>query len=131
MRNAAQKKHKISILYVDDDVTILVLMKNIFDFFDYNVTLTKSPNQVLQIFQENPDQFDIVITDYDMPQMNGLILASKIKNIRPSIPIILCSGSDLLKNHLIEGMNVNYFIIKPFDINQLKMAIQSLLDNRI
>jgi YesN/AraC family two-component response regulator len=73
--------------------------------------------------------FDILITDINMPNMNGIELFNKVKKLFPQIPVIFVSGYDyknLAKKLLREG--ALYFFKKPFDLNILKRAIKSILE---
>ena len=66
--------------------------KNMLERIGYKVTVRKSSLEALQKFQNQPDQFDLVITDQTMPEMTGSDLAKRMMQIRPDIPIILCTG---------------------------------------
>ena len=56
------------------------------------VTTALSGREALEIFTEAPDRFDLIITDQTMPRMTGTDLAREILNIRPEIPILVCTG---------------------------------------
>jgi DNA-binding NtrC family response regulator len=58
----------------------------------YQVTMKTSSKDVVAMFKEDPDQFDLVITDQTMPELFGIELAEELLKIRPDMPIILCSG---------------------------------------
>ncbi len=83
-----------SILIVDDEIDIVDLMCKMLSGFGYRVTGTYSSTEALEIFKNNPQQFDLVITDLTMPDMTGIELTGKILNIRSEMPVILCTGYD-------------------------------------
>ena len=58
----------------------------------YDVTALTDSREALDLFKEDPKQFDLVITDTTMPHMPGDILAQEMMKIRPDIPIIICTG---------------------------------------
>ena len=60
----------------------------------YKAVGTTSPLEALHIFKAEPQEFDLVITDFTMPEMMGLDLAKEILVIKPDVPVILFSGLD-------------------------------------
>ncbi len=66
--------------------------KRILEKAGYAVTTANDPCDALDLFKENFKKFDLVMTDLTMPGMNGDKLTSMILEIRPDIPVILCSG---------------------------------------
>ncbi|HQP72312.1 MAG TPA: ATP-binding protein, partial [Methanoculleus sp.] len=83
---------KESILLVDDEELILSSLQRTLRLSGYRVTALQNGQEALEEFSENPHEFDLVITDLTMPGMTGLDLVGKIKEKRPDIPIILCTG---------------------------------------
>ena len=80
------------ILLVDDEEMLAELGKTILEGLGYVVTALTSSLDALALFQNYPDRFDAVITDQTMPGMIGRDLAGRILQIRPDLPIILCTG---------------------------------------
>jgi two-component system, NtrC family, response regulator HydG len=78
------------ILLVDDNDHGLVARKTVLEEHGYQVEIAKAAHQAVKVFGNR--HFDIVITDYRMPEMNGLELITKIRGIRESVPIILISS---------------------------------------
>jgi len=66
--------------------------RRILERLGYSVTTTLDSCDALDIFTENPDAFDLVITDMTMPHMTGAELSSELLKTKPDIPIILCTG---------------------------------------
>lgn len=66
--------------------------------------------EALELFRSQPDQFDLVITDYTMPLMTGVALAKEILNIRPDAPIILCTGY----NEMVSEENARLTGVREF-----------------
>jgi CheY-like chemotaxis protein len=77
---------------VDDTQALVQTMHRLLQALGYRVTGQASSLAALEIFRSRPEEFSLVITDFDMPQMNGLELAQEIRQIRPGMPIILYSG---------------------------------------
>ncbi|MCK5227059.1 MAG: response regulator, partial [Desulfobulbaceae bacterium] len=80
------------ILAVDDEEGIIELLKNMLKSLGYEVTAETSSEKTLEVFRTSPDSFDLIITDQTMPHLTGAELAKEILQIRPDIPIILCTG---------------------------------------
>ena len=85
----------------------------------------------MELFRAHPDYFDLVITDYTMPHMNGLDLARRLVAIRPDIPIMLCSGRKMENmEDKIRKAGVRAFLMKPLDTHSTAEAIRKVLDNK-
>ena len=80
------------VLYVDDEESIVSLMTRLLGRRGYRVTGYTDPRKALEAVRANPDQFDLAVTDYNMPGMSGLEVAQALREIRPDLPVILISG---------------------------------------
>lgn len=83
------RKH---ILFVDDEESLALLGADLLDDFGYDVTPVFDGRKAYDLLTEDPDRFDLIITDESMPEMTGIELAQKIYSLMPKIPVILCSG---------------------------------------
>ncbi|MCD4719408.1 MAG: response regulator [Desulfobacula sp.] len=120
-----------SILYIDDDPNIVGVQKKTFERRGYNVTPFVSSLDALNEFKARPEIFDIVICDMAMPVMTGLTLASRIKQIRPDIPVIICTGfSEQINKDNYHDMGIDGFLMKPVSKKDSLKLIRHLLDNR-
>ena len=86
-------RSKRTILCIDDDEAILRYEKLLLERSGYAVLLAASAQQGLRLV--TMCQCDAVLLDYEMPEMNGHEVAFEIRQIRPNIPIVLLSGSDV------------------------------------
>jgi len=109
------------ILVVDDEEYILDIMSELLTELGHTVTISSSPLSAVERFQKN--NYEIVITDLGMPEMNGLELASRLKNINPSTQIILMSGWGLNLDERDTANIVDFFISKPFSIEKIIYTI--------
>ncbi|MDH5299277.1 MAG: DUF3365 domain-containing protein, partial [Desulfobulbaceae bacterium] len=80
------------ILVVDDEELVTSLNRHILERLGYRVTTLTDSSEALALFSSNPDQFDLVITDMNMPVISGAELAAQLLTIRPDIRIILATG---------------------------------------
>lgn len=80
------------VLYLDDESWLTTIARRHLEAMNYRVTIESNPFVALDAFRLDPDSFDLVMTDYLMPRMNGLQFARAIQSVRQGTPIILLSG---------------------------------------
>lgn len=116
------------ILFVDDERVILKMAARMLSSLGYETVVTEQSTEALDMFRENPDRFDLVITDHVMPELTGGELARELLKIRPEMPIILCTGfSEKLSALDAEKIGISAFMMKPITIRQLATTIRSVL----
>ena len=94
----------------------------------YRVITCRDSMEALNIFSENSDKFDLVITDMVMPKMSGKTLAEKIYQIRPDIPVIMCSGGiDDCNPDMMKYLGIKQFLMKPVGMKDLACAVKNAL----
>jgi PAS domain S-box-containing protein len=119
------------ILFVDDEDAIALWGQELLTQLGYEVVVNTSSLEALAIFQAAPEHFDLVITDQTMPHMTGEILAAKLQDIRPDIPIILCTGfSHSIDAEKAAAQGIDAFLMKPLLARDLGVAIQQVLAHR-
>jgi PAS domain S-box-containing protein len=128
-KNVPLGKGNETILMVDDEVELVESGIRVLKWMGYQVEGATNPTEALEMIREQPRRFDLIISDFSMPQMNGIQLAEEIKRINPGIPVILLTGysSDVPKKQIKPGL-INGFITKPISKNQLAVAIRKVLD---
>jgi len=109
------------ILLVDDDS--LVSMNTAYMLMDLGHSVLEAPSgaHALRVL-ETDSQFDVVITDYAMPGMTGVDLATKIKEVRPQLPVIIATGYAELPPHAALGFPR---LSKPYTQEQLAEVLQT------
>ncbi|MGD9239749.1 MAG: ATP-binding protein [Desulfobacterales bacterium] len=121
---------KETILFVDDEKSIVKLNQARLERLGYQVAGTADPLEALEMFRYKSFQFDLVITDMTMPNMMGDELAVEMMKIRPDIPIILCTG---FSGHTSEeqalAKGIRAFVMKPLDVIELAKTIRNVLDS--
>ena len=117
------------ILLVDDEAMVLEVTERTLCDLGYDVVSIREAKEAFALFEQNPDRFDLVVSDMTMPYMTGDKLAAKIKALRPSVPIVLCSGysAAIEKNPQFKAMVT--ILEKPIDKNLLAETVTRLLDN--
>lgn len=119
------------ILIVDDEAALVDIWKKYLELLGYVVATKTSCLEALELFRVHPDYFDLVITDYTMPHMNGLDLAREMKRIQPAILIIICSGwKERISNEKNSEAGVRAFLTKPLELRSVAEVIRKVLDER-
>jgi CheY-like chemotaxis protein len=117
------------ILLIDDEEMLAELGKMMLASLGYTVTARTDSAEALAIFQHHPDQFDVVITDQTMPGLTGSDLAMKMLQIRPDLPIILCTGySSIISKETAMAMGIKGFVPKPFTRQEIALLIRNVLE---
>ncbi|MBU0728565.1 MAG: transporter substrate-binding domain-containing protein [Proteobacteria bacterium] len=120
---------KERILFIDDEELLTELGQDMLERLGYNVTIRRSSLEALSTFQNNPDAFDAVITDQTMPGMTGADLARRMLQIRPNIPIILCTGySTQIDAETAKSLGIKEFALKPLVKGTLAKLLRKVLD---
>jgi signal transduction histidine kinase/FixJ family two-component response regulator len=119
------------ILLVDDEVAILKMGSRMLANLGYDTVVSNQSTKALALFMENPQRFDLVITDHVMPEMTGGELSQKLLAVRPDLPIVLCTGfSEKLTAQQAHEMGIRVFITKPITIRELATSIREALEPR-
>lgn len=120
-----------SILFVDDEEFITDMIEKMLKRLGYKVVTKTNPGEALELFQTKPDQFDLIITDMTMPQMSGVKLSEKLKELRSDIPVIICTGhSPLIDEEKAKSIGIAGFIMKPVVTKDIAQIIRKVLDNK-
>lgn len=108
------------LLIVDDDVEILTLVSRMAACLGYGTCTAANGAEALQLLQNG--EVDLVITDYQMPLMDGFQLASKIRHQCPGLPVILMTGyySDDLDDRIQSEDLFDGLLEKPFNFKTLR-----------
>jgi PAS domain S-box-containing protein len=84
--------HGERVLYVDDDETMVVMVEHLLRRAGYEVSGFQSAQEALAAVREHPNDFDFVVTDFNMPECSGLDMAHELALIRPELPVVISSG---------------------------------------
>jgi PAS domain S-box-containing protein len=118
-----------NILFVDDEPPLADLSKQILERMGYRVTIKTSSLEALDLFQSDPDAFDLVITDMTMPHMTGDVLTRKLQAVRPGIPVIICTGySEKVTQEMIDRLKIRALIMKPIIRDELLLTVRQAID---
>ena len=119
------------ILFVDDEESMVNLNQQRLARLGYKVIGKTDPSEALEFFRANPDQIDLIITDMTMPKMTGDRLAQEILEIRPDMPIIICTGySNRISEESARELGIRKYIEKPIEMANLARSVREVLDGK-
>lgn len=116
------------ILFVEDDEDQLHTAPRILREAGFSVTAAGTPRQAIDHVAASPVGFDLVITDYDMPGMNGIELLERIHQLNPSLPFLLVSGREDAIAAALSTPSIRRVFIKPYDRFELISTINTILE---
>jgi PAS domain S-box-containing protein len=118
------------ILLIDDEQSMLKALQQMLGRLGYTVDARMNAVEALEAFREDSDGFDLIITDYTMPEMTGATLAKAVMDIRADIPVILCTGfSEQINEEKSKAIGIRAFIMKPIITKKMAETIRQVLDN--
>ncbi|GAA6120758.1 ATP-binding protein [Acidovorax sp. FG27] len=115
------------VMYVDDDQALVFLVQRLLRRRGYRVSGFTDPHEAAQALRRDPQGYDLVVTDYNMPGYCGVDLVREAKRIRPGLPVALASGyvtAEIEREALAEGASA--LIHKPNDVEELCATVQRL-----
>ncbi len=118
------------ILVVDDEKHIVEITKLRLESLGYRVTACTDSREAFDLFKQQAESFDLIITDQTMPGITGKQLARKISLINNKIPIIMCSGYSYQSNTIeTEANNIKTLLMKPVEKEELEKIVAQILQN--
>ena len=119
------------ILFVDDEEFQADIGKRMLERLGYRVAAKTSAIEAFELFRQQPDDFDLVITDMTMPDMTGDILARKIIAIQPDMPIIVCTGfSEKINPDVVREIGIRELAMKPVVMKDIARMIDRVLSKK-
>jgi DNA-binding NtrC family response regulator len=112
------------VLVVDDNRSVREAVANVVVLLGFRVAKASNADEALGLFSLR--EFDLVLTDFQMPGMDGLNLASKIKGKSPDTPVVLITGSTReWVGKCIENKSIDHIVFKPFDLEEIVDTVRS------
>ena len=112
------------ILVVDDNKVILTVVSKMLFLLGYEVSSADSAEKGLNVFRKS--SFDIVLSDYDMPGMDGVAFACSVKKCSPRTPVVIMTGSGRESVFSRKSTAVDEVISKPFTLAEIDETIQNV-----
>ena len=116
------------VLYVDDDESLVFLVSRMLETAGYQVSGFDRGEAALEAVRADPQAFDLIVTDFNMPGLSGLQVAEELQRIRPELPVVITSGyiTDELTASA-RAVGVSQVVYKPNTVDELCRTIQQLL----
>ena len=128
LRTSIRKNDNSYIMVVDDEFSITNYLSKLLHGSGFQVESFNSPLQALEAFKASPETCSLLITDQTMPELTGDKLARTFLEIRPDMPIIMCSGySDLINAEKAKSLGISAYLDKPLSMDVLFKNIYQLL----
>ena len=116
------------ILYVDDEETIVALAVRMLAKGGFNPTGCTRPSEALALFRADPGSFAAAVTDFSMPEMNGLELAAELLRLRPDLPVVLASGHLRAADaEVAQRLGIRKILQKPQSLEFIVPTVAALL----
>lgn len=116
------------VLFVDDEPALGFLGGTLLESAGYKVTIKTNPVEALALFREQPDQFDLLITDLTMPTLTGADLLREILKIRPDLPVVLVTGfAGSMTGEAAQSLGARELLLKPTTASTLAEAAHRAL----
>lgn len=127
-RSKGEETRLVKILLIEDDESILLLSRRTLEMLGYRVTTAIDGQSALDAF--DGDEFDLVITDLNLPGHTGLSIIGKIRQKHIDQPIMVMSGGDMKSlefREKLEKYGKTFTLSKPFDLDQFASAVKKSL----
>jgi PAS domain S-box-containing protein len=116
--------HGLRVLCIDDEAQLALASQHLLTPLGYGVRTFTSPTDALVAFRSDPTAFDVIVSDFNMPQLSGLDLAVEVMRVRPELPVVLVSGYVSEENRRkAAAVGVRQIIQKPYTAAMLSAAI--------
>jgi nitrogen-specific signal transduction histidine kinase/ActR/RegA family two-component response regulator len=117
-----------TILVVDDEVSILAITSQTLEAFGYKVMVASNGAEAMAVYVQNSEKISVVLTDTDMPVMDGPATIRALTRVNPRVKIIAASGFTTNEGQARECATVGHFLTKPYTAGTLLKMIRSLLE---
>jgi two-component system, cell cycle sensor histidine kinase and response regulator CckA len=114
------------VLVVDDEDPVRVVVARAITRLGFSSNSASSGRDAVALFEKDPAQYVLVILDVKMPVMDGLETMSRLRQLRPDVPVILMSGYNQLE--VPNMVAVTGFLHKPFTLDALASEIRAVVE---
>jgi PAS domain S-box-containing protein len=116
----------LSVLIAEDEPSVSNLLRAFLTNQGYRAVVGNNGVEALALFERNPEEFHLVITDIDMPEMNGYDFATHVRRIRKDLPIVVATGLGTAEQitPFERDLQIQHFLFKPFDSRTLLKTVR-------
>lgn len=117
------------VLVLDDERDVVDTEERILGSLGYMVRAFVNCTEAMNEFFREPNGYDLIITDMSMPKISGMELVAAVREVRPDIPIIMCTGfSEIMNEEKARQLGINKLVMKPVTIKELAQSVREVLD---
>jgi DNA-binding response OmpR family regulator len=116
-----------TLMVVDDDPMVRALEVEILRLEGYTVLAAEGAREALRLAAETA-RIHLLVTDFKMPEIDGIELTHRLRAVHPKIPVLMVSGSLPLAEESTQGLERFECLPKPFKIKELVRKVRALLD---
>ena len=121
----------IRVLFVDDEFAVTRLASMILPEYGICIEVENDSHKALAVFRERAADFDLLVTDQTMPGLTGIDLARKVLQLRPDLPVMLCTGySDSASPEQAREVGVCEYVLKPPDFQKMAASIRKWVSDQ-
>lgn len=122
----------IRVLLVDDEANLLRVIARGLTRFGFEVTSSENPALAIEQLRKEADKFDVFVTDYGMPDIDGIMAAQLAREVRADLPILLLSGFlDAKRTDDAMTVGVTRVLFKPILTKRLAELILEVLSTKL
>lgn len=116
------------LMLVDDHPGMARVSAKLLETLGYRTTVFDDPREALEVFRERPQGFDAVLTDLSMPQMSGEEFTRSLREVRPTLPVIVSSGlATQLDREALERLGIVAVLMKPWRLDEAVATLKRVL----
>jgi CheY-like chemotaxis protein len=113
-------------MVVDVDCLVLELILSMLQQFHRVIDSFTSPRAALAAFTATPDTYELVVTDFDMPGMDGIELGRRMRAMASELKILMATGSGYVTDTIAMGSGFGALLAKPFSLTALRKALNKI-----
>jgi PAS domain S-box-containing protein len=129
LENRISQERDSTVLIVDDEYIVVATLTELLTEIGYRVSSVPSGKRAVEVYNEDPDAFDVVILDLSMPGMDGRECFMRLHDINPAVKVVLATGFS--RNGRVQellNMGVKGFLQKPFRLKELAAMLEYIVD---
>jgi two-component system, cell cycle sensor histidine kinase and response regulator CckA len=128
---ATPSTQRVRVLAIDDSNDFLTLLKDLLEPQGFDVRPYTNPVKALEVFQREKDNYQLVLLDYYMPQLDGAKTFEWLRKLNPKVKVIVCSGAEELRLRQMQAQHpIDGYIHKPFRVQEALNMIQRIMGDQ-
>ncbi|HUK81660.1 MAG TPA: response regulator [Verrucomicrobiae bacterium] len=130
-RDSVSHDRRVRVLAIDDSNDFLTLLKGLLDPQGFEICPYTNPVKALEVFQRERDDYQLVLLDYYMPQLDGAKTFEWLRKLNPKVKVIVCSGAEELRLRQMQAQHpIDGYIHKPFRIQEALGVIHRVMGHQ-